>query len=528
MSVSGIRLYAETSLLLPLALAGLSVAWALLRSRETRAGRWARLAHLLLLAALLAPALTHLVPAPRRGIGPSLKIWSGGLENAGRISFAVAGHASDPAPDAGSLWSGSLGERTIGVVFFALLAASLFGVARLLVRMLRLRRHCASLAVWRRSGRLRICVSDADPAPFSAATVGAAFVVLPVALLAHPGRMRVALRHELEHVRRADTSWVYLAELACALLPWHPAAHAWSRLVSRLQEHACDQAVLGAGVTLEAYTDCLIAVSEMAARPRAVVLGLGLGSGRRGLLRRRIEMLVNGNGESSRWIVPTLGVLGLVMVSIVATTVRGAVADRRIVRAEAQAASAAVERRSGFPVTVDETVLEQLEGMVGAEAERARWRAALARAEELRPQIDPILRQHGLPSELAAVALVESGFRALPPDPAVPRRGAGVWQLIPETARHFGLRVDGASDERLDLARSTGAAARYLKELHAEFGDWPLAIAAYTHGSTKVREAVAREDSRDALGLERSKALTPYTSQVLAAVLLLERPDLVR
>ena len=240
-------------------------------------------------------------------------------------------------------------------------------------------------------------------------------------------------------------------------------------------------------------------------------------------------MLVSGNGRRSHWIVPAVGVLGLAVVSIVATTVRGAVADRRLARAEAEAIAAAVAQRSAFTVRVDERVLEQLDRMVGAESERASWRAGLARAEALRPQVDPILRRHGLPTDLAAVALVESRFRDLPPDPAVPRRGAGVWQLIPETARHFGLRC------RRDVRRAprarrvaTDAAARYLKQLHAELGDWPLAIAAYTHGSAKVREAVASAGSRDVFRPRDSKALSPYSSQVLAAVLLLERPELVR
>jgi membrane-bound lytic murein transglycosylase D len=180
-------------------------------------------------------------------------------------------------------------------------------------------------------------------------------------------------------------------------------------------------------------------------------------------------------------------------------------------------------------VEIDETVLEQLNVMVGAEEARARWRASLERGAGLRPEIEVVLRRHGLPVELAAVALVESGFRNLPPAEDDPRRrGAGVWQFIPGTARHFGLRVDETTDERMDVSLATDAAARYLAALHAEFETWPLAIAGYTHGGGTLRQVIAESGTRDASALVRKGALQPYSSQVLAAVLLMEKPDLVR
>jgi membrane-bound lytic murein transglycosylase D len=170
----------------------------------------------------------------------------------------------------------------------------------------------------------------------------------------------------------------------------------------------------------------------------------------------------------------------------------------------------------------------QLNDMVGAPERRAFWSAALERGAVVRPQIVETLRRHELPTVLAAVALLESGFRSLPPDPTGKVRGAGLWQFIPETARHFGLRVDQEVDERLDPALAADAAARYLKELHAEFDDWPLSIAAYTHGGGAVRSTVARTGTRDAAALVQRGELSDYSSAVLAALLLTQRPDLVR
>ena len=139
-----------------------------------------------------------------------------------------------------------------------------------------------------------------------------------------------------------------------------------------------------------------------------------------------------------------------------------------------------------------------------------------SRVERLRPVIDPILRDQGIPAELVAVALVESGGQAA----AISPKGArGVWQLMPATARRYGLVVSGQRDDRLDLVSATQAAARYLHDLHAQFGDWELVLAAYNAGEQAVQNAIQRGGSNSFAVLSQLRLLPPETRNYVPAVM---------
>lgn len=108
--------------------------------------------------------------------------------------------------------------------------------------------------------------------------------------------------------------------------------------------------------------------------------------------------------------------------------------------------------------------------------------------------IESVLRQNELPVELKYLAVVESELKAK----ARSRVGAvGPWQLMPSTARWLGLKVSGKHDERTHYYKSSVAAAKYLKSLYAEFGDWLLVIAAYNGGSGTVQKAIKKSGSKN-------------------------------
>lgn len=130
--------------------------------------------------------------------------------------------------------------------------------------------------------------------------------------------------------------------------------------------------------------------------------------------------------------------------------------------------------------------------------------------------VQPILTREGVPNQLAAVIQVESGGN---PRALSPKGARGLWQLMPDTARRYGLRVDDQLDERLDLEKSTATAARYLRDLYAQFGSWPLALAAYNTGEQNLERAIDHARSRDFVILSALGYLPLETRNYVPSVL---------
>jgi hypothetical protein len=141
---------------------------------------------------------------------------------------------------------------------------------------------------------------------------------------------------------------------------------------------------------------------------------------------------------------------------------------------------------------------------------------AINRVQQLRPVIEPILHEEMVPTELAGIVLVESGGQ---PNALSPKGARGLWQFMPDTARRYGLIVSRARDERLDIQRSTRAAARYLRDLYGQFGDWQLAFAAYNAGGDLVQRAIERNHSSNFLLLSRVGSLPLETRRYVPAVI---------
>lgn len=108
--------------------------------------------------------------------------------------------------------------------------------------------------------------------------------------------------------------------------------------------------------------------------------------------------------------------------------------------------------------------------------------------------INTIFIKYELPVELKYLAVIESKLNNKIISPA---GAAGLWQLMPATARQFGLKVNGKNDERKQSYKSTIAAAKCLVSLHRIFDDWLLTLAAYNSGPGHVLSAIKKSGSRN-------------------------------
>jgi membrane-bound lytic murein transglycosylase D len=156
---------------------------------------------------------------------------------------------------------------------------------------------------------------------------------------------------------------------------------------------------------------------------------------------------------------------------------------------------------------------------------RETFENALVRSGRYQEMIQRTFKQEGVPQDLIYLAQAESGFHPL----AVSRVGArGMWQFMASRGKGYGLHRTRWVDERQDPEKATRAAARHLKDLYAQFGDWYLAMAAYNSGPGGVQSAVKRTGYADFWELYKRNVLPKetrnYVPIILATTIMAKNP----
>jgi membrane-bound lytic murein transglycosylase D len=246
------------------------------------------------------------------------------------------------------------------------------------------------------------------------------------------------------------------------------------------------------------------------------------------MLSRRIEAVLRRPARHLRRpAVFAMHVIAVAMLLGTGVVLPGTVQDRRVSLSQAEEMAEIARQGSSFPIVVNDEVVEQLNRLLGTPDGRAFIRNGLQRMREHRRTIEARLWRHGLPSELLAIPLVESGYRNLGQGEN-PAHGAGLWMFIKPTARSFGLTVDETRDDRLDLKLETEAAMRMFSQLYGEFADWNLALLAYNGGTKLVRKGIEESGSRDAFELMRRGYQNDpeYLARTMAAIIVLRNEHL--
>ncbi|MFZ4456203.1 MAG: lytic transglycosylase domain-containing protein [Bacteroidales bacterium] len=145
----------------------------------------------------------------------------------------------------------------------------------------------------------------------------------------------------------------------------------------------------------------------------------------------------------------------------------------------------------------------------------------IKKANRLFPVIDPILKQMGIPEDMKYLAVIESNLnlRALSPAKAV-----GLWQLMPFTARQYGLEVGDSIDERYHPELSTLAACRMLKDLYSHFHNWSSVAAAYNIGPGRISTELKNQGVKTSFDLWLVEETSRYVFRILAAKELFSHP----
>lgn len=148
---------------------------------------------------------------------------------------------------------------------------------------------------------------------------------------------------------------------------------------------------------------------------------------------------------------------------------------------------------------------------------------AIERSGKYLPMIHRIFAEYELPPNLAYLAVVESNFN---PTARSHASAVGLWQFMRYTGRIFDLHSSWWHDDRFDPEKSTHAAARYLKALYKEFGEWELALSAYNAGSGRVRRALKKAKRKgqntDYWSLDLPRETRGYVPTFYAANILFE------
>ncbi|MBU2551803.1 MAG: LysM peptidoglycan-binding domain-containing protein [Proteobacteria bacterium] len=178
-----------------------------------------------------------------------------------------------------------------------------------------------------------------------------------------------------------------------------------------------------------------------------------------------------------------------------------------------------------IPITINDDVKQAMQFFL-TDARKFMIRA-VGRSSRYLPMMKRVLKEKGLPTDLAYLPLIESGYQVEAMSPA---KAAGLWQFIPATGKRYGLKIDDFRDERLHPEKATRAAADYLCNLHQMFESWYLAAAAYNAGEGKILKGLKKYNATNFWEIKNGgdylrNETKEYVPKFIAAIILAKDPE---
>lgn len=144
----------------------------------------------------------------------------------------------------------------------------------------------------------------------------------------------------------------------------------------------------------------------------------------------------------------------------------------------------------------------------------------IKRANRWLPQMEKILRDHGIPEDFKYLPLIESNLLNV----TSPRDAVGYWQILDTSGKEYGLEINNEVDERYDPLKATVAACKYLKTAHRKFGNWALVAASYNRGMGGVQRALDDQHVDSYYDLYLNDETSRYVFRILAIKEIIENP----
>lgn len=145
----------------------------------------------------------------------------------------------------------------------------------------------------------------------------------------------------------------------------------------------------------------------------------------------------------------------------------------------------------------------------------------IKRANRWLPQMEKILKEHGIPEDFMYLPLIESNLL----NAVSPKHAVGYWQILEDSGRELGLEISREVDERYDPLKATEAACKYLRRAYNKFQNWTIVAASYNRGMAGMQRALDDQKVDSYYDLYLNEETSRYVFRILAIKEIIRNPE---